>query len=107
MTCIPAIARLHGSALCCWQVTPAARHTAVAAAGRRSHLDTATGRNSMGIGFDETSMTGVMRHQIAGDLIMDGDPGYGQARRVWNGMIDRRPRAIVRAGCPAAGSTRG
>jgi hypothetical protein len=32
----------------------------------------------MGIGFDETSMTGVMRHQIAGDLIMDGDPGYGE-----------------------------
>ena len=30
----------------------------------------------MGIGFDETSMTGVMRQQIAGDLIMDGDPGY-------------------------------
>jgi FAD/FMN-containing dehydrogenase len=52
----------------------------------------------MGIGFDETSMTGVMRHQIAGDLIMDGDPGYDKARRVWNGMIDRRPRAIVRAG---------
>src|SRR5262249_58317797 len=51
----------------------------------------------MGIGFDETSITGVMRQQIAGDLIMDGDAGYGKARRVWNGMIDRRPRAIVRA----------
>jgi hypothetical protein len=37
----------------------------------------------MGIGFDETSMTGVMRHQIAGDLIMDGDPGYDDGRRVW------------------------
>src|SRR5262249_56645409 len=51
----------------------------------------------MGIGFDETSITGVMRQQIAGDLIMDGDAGYGKARRVWNGMIDRRPRAIVPA----------
>ena len=54
MTCIPAIVRLHGSALCCWQVTPMARGTAVAAAGRRSRLDTATGRNRMGIGFGET-----------------------------------------------------
>jgi hypothetical protein len=72
ITCIPAITRLHGSALCCWQVTPAAGRIAVAA-GRRSQLDTATGRNRMGIGFDETSMTGVMRHRIAGDLIMDGD----------------------------------
>jgi FAD/FMN-containing dehydrogenase len=97
MTCIPAIVRLHGSALCCWQVTPTARGTAVAAAGRRSQLDTATGRNTMGIGFDETSITGVMRQQIAGDLIMDGDPGYDEGRRVWNGMVDRRPRAIVRA----------
>ena len=56
----------------------------------------------MGIGFDETSMTGVMRHQIAGDLIIDGDPGYNEARRVWNSMIDRRPRAIIRASAASA-----
>jgi FAD/FMN-containing dehydrogenase len=30
LACIPAIARLHGCALCCWQVTPAARRTAAA-----------------------------------------------------------------------------
>jgi len=33
MTCMPAIARLHGCALCCWQVTPAARRTAAATGG--------------------------------------------------------------------------
>jgi hypothetical protein len=30
------------------------------------------------------------------DLIQPGDPDCEQARRVYNGMIDRRPRMIVR-----------
>jgi FAD/FMN-containing dehydrogenase len=29
-------------------------------------------------------------------LLVEGSPGYDQARTVWNAMVDRRPRAIVR-----------
>ena len=33
---------------------------------------------------------------LRGELIQPDDPGYEQARKVYNGMIDRRPRMIVR-----------
>jgi FAD/FMN-containing dehydrogenase len=33
---------------------------------------------------------------LGGTVIRRGDAGYEQARRVWNGMIDRSPRMIVR-----------
>jgi hypothetical protein len=28
-------------------------------------------------------------------LVTPGDPGYDQARKVWNGMVDRRPAAVI------------
>jgi FAD/FMN-containing dehydrogenase len=38
----------------------------------------------------------MMRAATDGRLLVDGTPGYDDARAVWNAMIDRRPRAIVR-----------
>ena len=35
---------------------------------------------------------------LVGQLIVPDTPDYESARRVWNGMIDKRPRAIVRCG---------
>ncbi|HSP75824.1 MAG TPA: FAD-binding oxidoreductase [Cryobacterium sp.] len=44
--------------------------------------------------FDEVN---VLQRRISGHVITAGDSGYDEARRVWNGMIDRHPVAIVRA----------
>lgn len=37
----------------------------------------------------------ALRGSIRGRLLRDGDPGFEEARHVWNGMIDRRPQLIV------------
>lgn len=37
-----------------------------------------------------------LRGQIKGGVILPGDSGYEEARKVWNGMIDKHPAAIAR-----------
>jgi FAD/FMN-containing dehydrogenase len=39
----------------------------------------------------------ALRAQLRGALCLPGDPGYDQARTLWNAMIDRKPALIVRA----------
>jgi len=38
----------------------------------------------------------ALAHRMLGEVIAPGHPGYDQARRVWNGMIDSRPALIAR-----------
>jgi hypothetical protein len=33
----------------------------------------------------------AFRTGLRGQALISGDPGYDDARRVWNAMIDRRP----------------
>jgi len=37
-----------------------------------------------------------LRAEVSGAVLMPGEPGYDEARRVHNGLIDRKPAVIVR-----------
>jgi FAD/FMN-containing dehydrogenase len=39
--------------------------------------------------------------RLDGQVLLPGDAGYDEARRVWNGLVDRRPRMIFR--CASVG----
>ncbi len=41
------------------------------------------------------------RAGLSGGLILPNDPTYDEARKVWNGMIDKRPSMIARCASPA------
>ena len=43
-----------------------------------------------------TTHTDSITHDGLGEMLRPGDPGYDEARRVWNGTIDRIPALIAR-----------
>jgi FAD/FMN-containing dehydrogenase len=57
-------------------------------------LQSAT-RNGGRTVLDDAVIQGL-RADLRGALILPGDAAYDEARRVWNGMVDRRPALIVR-----------
>lgn len=42
-----------------------------------------------------TDLSELMKKNLQGNLILPTDPSYNEARKVYNGMIDKRPAAIV------------
>ena len=43
-----------------------------------------------------TGSIGGLSQQFSGEIVTASDDGYDQARRVWNAMIDQRPRLVAR-----------
>jgi hypothetical protein len=43
----------------------------------------------------DTSDRNELKSLVRGTIHLPGGDGYDEARQVWNGMIDRRPAAIV------------
>ncbi len=63
-------------------------------------------------GFEITTLSGEetlriedavedLKQQIQGDVLLPSDDDYDQARKIWNGMIDKHPALIVRCTGPA------
>ena len=55
----------------------------------------------MAIAVLDQAALAAIRGRFEGDVLEDGDPGYDDARKLFNAMIDRKPRLIVRATGPA------
>src|SRR3712207_3098072 len=52
-------------------------------------------KNGDGVVLDD-AVVERFEAELRGELIRPGDEGYEEARKLWNGMIDRRPALIVR-----------
>lgn len=44
----------------------------------------------------EAALVGALRGAMRGEVVDRRSPGYDGARRVWNGLVDRRPAVIAR-----------
>lgn len=55
----------------------------------------AVGRHGHGVELTEDQHK-ALAARLRGPLLGPADPGYDEARSVWNAMIDRRPAAVVR-----------
>jgi FAD/FMN-containing dehydrogenase len=55
---------------------------------QKQQMDTLTGKSAM-------PAIDRLRRNLRGELVQPGDPAYDEARKVWNGAIDKRPAAIV------------
>jgi FAD/FMN-containing dehydrogenase len=42
-----------------------------------------------------------LRQRFDGQVLLADEPGYHQARQVWNAMVDRKPAVIARCASPA------
>ena len=45
---------------------------------------------------ESESVAGELKQRMRGQVLLRGDSGYDEARKIWNGDIDRRPAIIVR-----------
>ena len=59
-----------------------------------SSIEIATNKDSSAAIEQET--IDALKADLRGCLLLPADQGYDEARRIWNGMIDRRPALIVR-----------
>jgi FAD/FMN-containing dehydrogenase len=50
----------------------------------------------MGVSMADESVVGALESVFRGELVAPGDAQYEAVRRVWNGMVDRRPAVIAR-----------
>src|SRR3974377_2378449 len=50
----------------------------------------------LGTAMVDQSALEKFKSNLRGELLLSGDAGYDEARKVWNAMIDKRPGLIVR-----------